>query len=235
MDESFRTSEPLLAPLSKEDFAYERLRTAILSAELAPGTALQQVELARRLGISAIPVRGALKRLAIEGLVTQESHRTPTVATLELKELEEVLLIRTHLEILAIRQAVPCMTPVHLKRIRQLLQDLAFALKHDDMLRFGSLNRQFHFAIFEACPQRLLVQMISDFWDKTDRYRSRQRFVLVPQLAKESLRDHRRIADYVEKGAAAKAAHLLAQHNDRSQERFLAYLRSERNGEARGR
>ncbi len=235
MTRDVSATHPPLAPLSKEDFAYDTLRNAILAAELAPGALLYQADIAQRLGMSPIPVRGALKRLIVEGLVVQEPHCTPRVAKLEIRELEEAMLIRAHLEILAIKEAVPRLTPLHLATIERLLGELDLAVEKKDMLRFGMLNRDFHFAIYDASPYPLLVQMIRDLWSKTDRYRSRKRFTSVPSLAERSQRDHQQILGCLARGSAEKAARLIEKHNSESQRLFLASLKSEREDEARGR
>ncbi len=62
-------------PKTAHAFAYESLRSRILSGELEPGSALVQANLAQELGISMTPVREALRNLASEGLVTMSAHR----------------------------------------------------------------------------------------------------------------------------------------------------------------
>jgi DNA-binding GntR family transcriptional regulator len=213
-----------LAPLSKEDFAYERLREAVLSGELVAGETLVQTEIARKLGVSVIPVRSAVRRLMVEGFVTQERHRPPQVAKLAIRELEEALIIRTHLETLAIKEAIPRITPVHLATIRELLHELEVAIQNSDMPGFGALNKRFHIAIYDACPYRLLVQMIRDLWDKTDRFRSRTMFSMVPHLAEQSQADHRHLVELIERGAGDEAARLTDEHKTRARRLFLAAL-----------
>ena len=91
--------------------AYERLRDDILSWRLRPGTALSEIELAQRLGVSRTPLRAALARLALEGLVDTSRGRTgigPDVSaesSAELFELREAL--ETHTARLAARRGDP--------------------------------------------------------------------------------------------------------------------------------
>lgn len=216
-------------PPSKEDFAYERIREAILSGELAAGETLVQTKIARDLGVSAIPVRAAVRRLMAEGLVTQEHYHPPQVAKLAVNELEQVLIIREHLETLAIKEAIPRMIPRQMAALKELLHELEMALQNNDMPRFGILNKRFHLAIYEACPYPLLIQTITDLWDKTDRYRSRTMFTLVPHLAEQSQADHRRLLELIGKGAAEEAAKLTDEHKTRGRRLFLAALSSEQN------
>src|ERR1700738_2173034 len=84
---------------------HARLRTAILSGELAPGTPVIEAELAGRLGASRTPVREALRRLEAEGLLEPRGLRGSVVRALRSDEVECVFEIREALESLAARRA----------------------------------------------------------------------------------------------------------------------------------
>jgi DNA-binding GntR family transcriptional regulator len=211
-------------PLSKEDFAYEKIREAILSGDLVAGETLVQTKIARDLGVSVIPVRAAVRRLMAERFVTQEHYHPPKVAKLAINELEETLIIREHLEILATKEAISHMTPTHLVMLKELLHELDVAIQDNDMPRFGVLNKRFHLAIYDACPYRQLVQMITDLWDKTDRSRSRTMFSMVPHLAEQSQADHHRLLEFIENGATDEAARLTDEHKARGRRLFLGVL-----------
>lgn len=93
------------------ELAYQRLRDDILSWRLRPGTALSEIELAEKLGVSRTPLRAALARLALEGLVDTSRGRTGIVpdvsdeSVAELFELREAL--ETHTARLAARRGDP--------------------------------------------------------------------------------------------------------------------------------
>ena len=86
---------------------YRHLREQILSGALSAGTRLNPVDIGASLGVSRMPVREALRQLDSEGLVTIRPNRGVVVMSLSPKEIEEIFLIRTALEILAVRQAMP--------------------------------------------------------------------------------------------------------------------------------
>lgn len=217
-------------PSSKEDYAYEQLREGILSGVFLAGETLVQTQIAQKLGISAIPVRAAITRLMAEGLVTRVPHRPPQVAKLAIKELNEALIIRIHLETLALREAIPRMTREHLKQVRRVLRELDVALENRDMPRFGVLNKRFHLLIYEPCPHRLLTQMITDLWDKTDWYRSRTMFNMIPHLAEQSQADHHHLVELIKKGATDDAVRLMDEHKTRARRGFLAALQQQEVG-----
>src|SRR5579871_541757 len=104
-----------------EEFAHERLRELILTGELAGGTRLQQAELAARLGISRMPVRQAILRLESEGLVIQRPNRGAFVTLLGPEGILELFEMRSVLEGLALRLAVPQMTVAHHREVLRLI------------------------------------------------------------------------------------------------------------------
>jgi DNA-binding GntR family transcriptional regulator len=87
------------------DQAYQRLRDDILSWRLAPGTALSEIELAARLGVSRTPLRAALARLALEGLVDTSRGRTGIVPDMSAENVAELFELREALETQAARLA----------------------------------------------------------------------------------------------------------------------------------
>jgi len=87
------------------DAAYQRLRDDILSWRIQPGTPLSEVDLAERLGVSRTPLRAALARLALEGLVDTTRGRTALVSDVSPAGLAELFELREALEMQAVRLA----------------------------------------------------------------------------------------------------------------------------------
>ena len=96
---------------TKQEFVYETLRDAIMRCELGPGQRLVIDELARRLEVSAIPVREALQLLQSEGLVANVPHVGATVSLISRESIAEVFSVMEGLEIVATRSAAERMTP----------------------------------------------------------------------------------------------------------------------------
>src|SRR5439155_2242489 len=84
----------------------ERMRTAILAGDLAPGSKLVETELAERFGTSRGPVREAIRELAREGLVVELPRRGTVVTTLTARDLAEVYAVREALEVAASRSVI---------------------------------------------------------------------------------------------------------------------------------
>lgn len=133
--------------LTSGERALEALRELILSAQLAPGSRLGEVELAERLGVSRTPVREALTRLAAEGLVEIVANRGARVATWTVAELEGVFDLRASLEPQLTGFAVPNATAADVAE----LDDLAHRMLEvgrpgpgQDLDALVPLNRAFH-------------------------------------------------------------------------------------------
>ncbi len=159
-------------PPTAQEAVLAELRRVIATGQIAPGAPIRQDALAEQLGVSRVPVREALKILEGEGQVHYEPHRGYTVAELSAADLDEVYRLRELLEAEAIRQAVRRLTADDLVRIRAAGKALHAATKAADMEGITDANREFHFALFEACGQPRLVRLIRQLWDATEVYRA---------------------------------------------------------------
>ena len=91
--------------LPLRDVVFNTLRQAILKGELAPGERLMEIQLAEKLGVSRTPIREAIRKLELEGLVLMIPRKGAEVAKISEKSLKDVLEVRRSLEELAIELA----------------------------------------------------------------------------------------------------------------------------------
>lgn len=153
---------PALHYSSKSDIVCAMLREMIISGELSASEPLRQRDLAGRFGVSQTPVREALRRLESEGLVVNDPHRGATVAESRNGIVQDNSQIRAALEPLGARLAALAITDEEIAEL-QRLNDAMLALEGDDP-RYGDLNRQFHFAIYEAAGSPMLLSMMRLLW-----------------------------------------------------------------------
>ena len=92
-----------------EQEAYHHILAAIRAGRFGPGDRLIPESLAGEIGMSRMPVREAIQRLASEGLVTIRPNRGCTVSGLTIEDIAEIFEIRSVLEGLAVRLATPCL------------------------------------------------------------------------------------------------------------------------------
>lgn len=163
-----------------------RLRDLILSGEIAPGSRIDQAELARRFGVSLVPVREALARLQSSGLVRIIPHRGVFSAPLSVDELIDIYHVREVLEEQAARIAAALLTDDDLAVIDALARQEQAQADGGAYDAFLETNRELHFVIYRASGRRYLVQTIAQLWDQSTRYR-RLHLRVLPERAQESM------------------------------------------------
>jgi DNA-binding GntR family transcriptional regulator len=128
------------------DVAYVALRDAITSGAMLPGTRLREAALARHFSVSTTPVREALRRLDLEGLVRLSPNRGAIVAEFDLREILDLFEIREILECRAVRRAASQRS----RDTRTAQSVMAAAAKHlvkQDRIEWNRLEVAFHRAI----------------------------------------------------------------------------------------
>ncbi len=150
-------------PLS--EVVYEELRQAICAGVLKPGERLRQEDLASQLGVSRMPVREALQRLAKEGLVEFQPHRGAVVRQPVLQEVQEVHDALVILQRTALELAVTRVTDAEIEAIEGIHNALVRKVQSDRPSDLGVLNRRFHRALVQPCRLPKLVECIESLWD----------------------------------------------------------------------
>jgi DNA-binding GntR family transcriptional regulator len=176
---------------TKADLVYEQLRQEILSGAVRPGQRVSISRVARDLGVSDIPAREGVKRLAADGLVSFTTHKGAVVARMGRHEVEELFAIRTELEALALRHAAARITAVELAQLRTILDKMGRAERDGDFRRYARLNRDFHMHAYAAQPYAKLRAMIESLWDSTDW--CRRIFTTETESMRASLAEHEAI------------------------------------------
>ena len=152
------------SPLPLRQSVYEGLRHQLITGKIAPGMGISTRGLALQLGVSQMPVRDALGRLAAEGAVEIRSKRKIMVPIMTRARLEEIMQCRLLLEPTAAVDALAHVDAARLKAIR------AADAATDDSLRVGDVNAymesnfRFHSLIYQASPMATLNRMIEMLW-----------------------------------------------------------------------
>jgi DNA-binding GntR family transcriptional regulator len=151
------------------DAVYDRVRTAITSGAVLPGSKISLRSIAGSLSVSTMPVREALKRLQAEGLVVFE-RRSVTVVALSPQELEQVFLIRLRLEQLAAEWALENLGASDVDDLRAVLDRMAD--EHLPAAEWRPLNRRFHERFYECARSPHLLDLIHSTWNRVEPYMS---------------------------------------------------------------
>jgi DNA-binding GntR family transcriptional regulator len=150
--------DPISAPGLADTIA-ERLRTAIQTGVYPPGTRLPERPIAAELGVSHIPVREALARLAEEGLVDREPRRGARVAALTAEQLDEISSLRIVLEQFVARRVQAVWTPTIERQLRTVARDMVTAADRGDAQRVIELDQRFHERLWTLADHGLLNEL----------------------------------------------------------------------------
>ncbi len=163
-------SEPVLKqPLS--DTICEALRKDILDGVLKPGERLMEIHYARKLGVSRTPFREAVRKLEIEGLVTVLPRRGAHVSLLSRHDINEVLDIRSALDMLAIELFILNAGDSEISKLKTLSDNFDRAVAEKDLKLQIKSDVEFHEYIYAKSDNERLLHLYSGFKDQLYRYR----------------------------------------------------------------
>ena len=126
--------------LPLRDVVFNTLRQAILKGELAPGERLMEIQLAQKLGVSRTPIREAIRKLELEGLVLMIPRRGAEVARISEKSLKDVLEVRRSLEELAIELACQRMTEEDMQALEEAQKAFKAAIDQGDAMKIAETD-----------------------------------------------------------------------------------------------
>ena len=124
--------------LPLRDVVFNTLRQGILKGELEPGERLMEVQLANRLGVSRTPIREAIRKLELEGLVVMIPRKGAEVAKISEKNLQDVLELRCALEELAIELACERISEDMLKELDRMFIEFQNGIRNVDLTVIAS-------------------------------------------------------------------------------------------------
>lgn len=208
---------------TKQDFAYEAIREAIVTGELAPAERLIISNLAADLGVSEIPIREAIKRLQAAGLIVNCGYGF-AVSSISTEEFVELLGVRLELEGMAIRRATMKIDANGLEEIVQLLVHMEEATRLKDTETYGRLDKELHLLLLSFCGVDILIKATHDALSQTER--GRAVFRIMPWQAETSLKEHREIFEAMKNRQPQLAEELLIKHKKHAFDLFVQQLLS---------
>lgn len=197
---------PVITRDTVEAQIYRSLRQELLSGVYAEGERMVQRTLAERMGTSRIPVRDALKRLEVDGLLVKDENGGYSCKRFGIEDLEEIYTLRMLLEPHALRLALPRLDHEKLAYLGELLTAMDEAVEAKDQDRYLDLNREFHMTIYETSGQPRLMQIIKSLWS------GRPLFVAGDLGHTRSAGEHHAIFAAIREGDADLASSLLHDH-----------------------
>lgn len=201
------------------DWAYTKIRDAILDGRLAPGTRLSVPELAKGLDISRSPARESVVRLLAEGLAKEIPHRGAFVADITAGDIADLYAMRSVLEGLAAHLATDRITSDSEEKLRRSIQLHRETLEGGDRHQIIEADMEFH---------RLLYDLSANPWlqESLLRLQSLVRLgmmttLMVPGSPERAFAEHLEILDAVLAKDPAAAETRARSHVDRLRRTLL--------------
>lgn len=208
--------------MSKSDVVYEFIRNEIILFHYSPGEKVIIRDIARKLDVSDIPVREALKRLESDGLVEFKNYRGARIAPFHAKSFIEICKIRFELEVYATRLATEYITEEEIKILEEYIGKMDECIERNDAEMFGKYNSKFHSTLYRGGHSPILLEIIENLMARS--LYSKSIFTLVPARLKESNKEHKEIVEAIKNRDSERAAQIIRHQKEFSTKRLLDAL-----------
>ncbi|WP_197375388.1 GntR family transcriptional regulator [Mycolicibacterium baixiangningiae] len=185
------------------DQAYVSIRDAIVNGTLAPGEKLRDPELEEWLGISRTPIREALARLEVAGLVHTVPGRSTVVSSIEHQAVSNAQSVAAAMHALAVRTAVPLMGERDFEEMERANRQFAEALSLGDAEAAMRSDSEFHRVAVVASENDVIGQVLEQV---TPVLRRLEHLRFSSLSARESIAQHEQIIELCRQGDADAAA-----------------------------
>lgn len=211
--------------LPLRDLVFKKLRRAILLEELKAGERLTEIHLADKLGVSRTPIREAIRKLEMEGLVVMVPRRGAVVAGINEKNLKDVLEVRRVLDMLSAELACGRINEAEKEALHEACEAFEEAVRGEDLREIAQKDVELHSIIIKATGNLTLQQMIDNLAEQMYRYR-------VKYLKDDSQyavlsKEHQAIYESIVRGDRRMAAKLAKEHIDNQEKAIISQLRAE--------
>ena len=196
----------------------EVIEEEVATGKLAPGTHLDEIELARRFGVSRTPIREALSLLAGEGMVDIRPRRGAVVAQITPQRLVEMFEVMAELEAMCARLAARRMGPTELDALEQAHEGCRSTAQKLDSDGYFYANEHFHHAIYVASHNSFLSDQAHALQRRLRPYRRLQ--LRVRNRLAKSFEEHQAVLDALRDGDADRAVAAIRSHVMVQGERF---------------
>lgn len=212
--------------LPLRDVVFNTLRQAILTGELKPGERLMEIHLANRLGVSRTPIREAIRKLELEGLVTMIPRRGAEVAQITEKSMSDVLEVRRAMDALCAQLACERITEEALEHLKEACERFEQATRTKDVKKIAQADVELHDIILQATGNNRLIQLVNNLSEQMYRYR----FEYIKDFSQHErlVEEHRIIYESLVRRDREQAARAAETHIDNQKRAIIQQIRLDR-------
>lgn len=205
--------------LPLRDVVFNTLRKAILRGDLKPNERLMELPLAKKLGVSRTPVREAIRKLELEGLVVMYPRRGAKVAQITVKSIRDVLEIRRVLEVLAVTKACKNITQEGIMQLRTALKQFKDVINSEDLTKVAEADVKFHDTIYNATNNPKLIGILNNLREQM--YRYRMEYIKDKTSHIMLVKEHEELVNAIVNRDVKNAAKIAEKHIDNQEEAVL--------------
>lgn len=195
--------------VSLADQVFDHLETDILSGKYSRGEIITESKLSQELGVSRTPIREALRRLEQEHII-EETGKGSVVIGISEKDVDDIFVIRKHLETLAAGIAAENSTDEQLVKLREALELQEFYLEKGDAEQIKQMDNRFHYIVYRLSGSTVFYDILVPLHKKIQKYRKIA--VQSTGRAKASVEEHRKIYEAIASGNRALAEKYVLEH-----------------------
>lgn len=211
--------------LPLRDVVFNTLRRAILKGELKPGERLMEIALADKLGVSRTPIREAIRKLELEGLVVMAPRKGAKVASITERDLNDVLEVRKGMEVLAISLACKRITGEELEKLETIEQSFQKLIESGNLTELAEMDVKFHDTIYQATNNQRLVQLLNNLREQM--YRYRMEYLKDIAVRRTLAEEHKTICQALRERDEQQAEQYVSIHIDNQQKAIIRSLNQE--------
>jgi DNA-binding GntR family transcriptional regulator len=160
----------ILSSTNTEDYVYEKLKNAIFKRYIRPDTRLVELKIAKQLGVSRTPVRGAIKRLAHDGFVKLSNNKGASIVKPTTKEVYDTFAVRAQLEKMAAAKSIENLTAEDVDKLELYLSGENDIFEKRDIGIYYNLNYDFHICLADISNNLILKEYLSSIINRSHIY-----------------------------------------------------------------
>lgn len=204
------------------DVVVDNIRQAIISGEFPAGMRLMELQLAEEMGVSRTPVREAIRKMELEGLVVMIHRRGAYVADISIKDINEVYEIRTALDVLAAGLAAERIDDDEIKQMKELLEADKPLVAAKDYPKIIENDTAFHDVIYKASRNKRCMNIISNLREQITAIRGRS--MPYPGRLETMLKEHENIYEAIAQRSVDKAQKAVRTHMENAERTLLKVI-----------
>lgn len=208
--------------LPLRDVVFNTLRQAILTGELKPGERLMEIHLADRLGVSRTPIREAIRKLELEGLVIMIPRKGAQVAKITEKNLKDVLEVRKALDMLAVKLACQRMSEEEKVELKKACDEFARVIQNNNTKDITEADVRFHDIILNSTGNDRLIQLVNNLAEQM--YRYRLEYIKDSAYHNRLVQEHEAIYHAIINKEEENAAKAVVVHIDNQEKTIIEHL-----------